>query len=273
MRKMNVCADHTDKSVMSSRVSAGCFFIRLGSFIQSLAPAVMRPDDLIQFSRQTYSRNVESWGRDDLADSGLSPEEAAVLKTIPLTAGKLLLLGVGGGREAIPLARAGFEVTGVDFVPEMVETAKRNAESRGVRIEGLVQEISRLELPPSSCDVAWLSAAMYSCVPTRKRRIEMLKRISQALRPGGYFACQFHWTPNARTSPLTELIRQGVAYLSLGNPAYEKGDMLWYNIEFIHAFSSEDDLRSEFRQGGFEVIDLSISERMPRGWAVLRKQP
>ena len=48
--------------------------------------------------------------------------------------------------------------------------------------------------------------------------------------------------------------------------------MLWANIEFIHAFSSAEDLTTEFRQGGFEVIWLHIpQDGSLRGEALLRK--
>ena len=94
---------------------------------------VMRPDDLLELSRQTYARphNVAGWGRLDLVERGLGDEELALLAHLPGKEGRLLLLGVGGGREAIPLARLGFQVTGVDFVPGMVALAQENAARQG----------------------------------------------------------------------------------------------------------------------------------------------
>ncbi|MCJ7663847.1 MAG: class I SAM-dependent methyltransferase [Desulfobacterales bacterium] len=233
----------------------------------------MRPDDLVEFSRQTYAREnmVEDLGSEDLAYPGLHPDEQALLESLHLTEGRLLLLGVGGGREAIPLARMGFEVTGVDFVPEMVEKAKANAARHGVQMEGLVQEISKIDVSAGSYDCAWLSAAMYSCVPTRGRRIEMLQRIGKALMPGGYFICQFRWDTRGGPAHIWELVRKIVAFLTLGNLWYEKGDTLPNNIEFIHAFSQEDEVRSEFAEGGFEVLHLHIAEEILLGGAVLRK--
>lgn len=258
---------------MRPRVIFGRFLIRVGRFIQSLALMVMRPDDLVEFSRQTYARDriVEDCGREDLMYSGLHPDETALLARLPIKGGRLLLLGVGGGREAIPLARMGFEVTGVDFVPEMVEKARENAARSRIKIEGVVQEISRLDVPAGSYDVVWFSAAMYSCVPTRDRRVEMLQRIGKALIPGGHCVCQFHWDTRAGSPRTWELARKVVAFLTLGNLWYEKGDMLWYNIEFIHAFSSEDELRSEFEGGGFEVVHIRSAEELFRGGAVLRR--
>jgi SAM-dependent methyltransferase len=257
------------------RIIFGRFLIRLGRFIQSQALMVMRPDDLVEFSRQTYatSRMVEDCGRQDLAYPVLHPDEQALLARIHLTGGKLLLLGVGGGREAIPLTQMGFKVTGVDFVPAMVEKAKENAARQGVKIEGLVQEISKIDVPAGAYDVTWLSAAMYSCVPTRGRRVEMLKRIGKALKPGGYFICQFRWHTSGGPAHIWELARKVVAFLTLGNLCYEKGDTLSYNIEFIHAFSQEDEVRSEFAEGGFEVLHLHIAEEILLGGAVLRKPP
>jgi SAM-dependent methyltransferase len=258
---------------MRLRIALARSLIRLGNFIQSIPIMVMRPDDLVEFSRQTYARQsaVSGWSDPELVNEGLYAEESELLKKIPDPTGRLLLLGVGGGREVIPLARLGFQVTGVDFVPEMLEQAKRNAARQGIKIDGLVQEISRLELPENTYDLTWLSAAMYSCVPTRKRRLEMLRRIYKALRPGGFFICQFHWGAGKMHSSPVERARKAVAWLTLGNIPYEPGDMLWHNIEFIHGFLSIEELNSEFQKSGFEVTHLSIPEQRMRGGAVLKK--
>ncbi len=258
---------------MRPRIALARFLIRLGNFMQSLPVMVMRPDDLVEFSRQTYARqhSVAGWGRPDLLDEGLHADEYELLEKLPCTGGRLLLLGVGGGREAIPLARLGFQVTGVDFVPEMVEQAIRNAARHDLVIDGLVQEISRLELPENAYDAVWLSAAMYSCVPTRQRRLEMLRRIYKALRPGGFFVCQFHWSAGKMELSRGERARKAIAWLTLGNISYEPGDMLWHNIEFLHGFLSADELKTEFLNSGFEIAHLGIPEQRMRGGAVLKK--
>jgi 2-polyprenyl-3-methyl-5-hydroxy-6-metoxy-1,4-benzoquinol methylase len=204
-------------------------------------------------------------------NTGLNPDEKALLEKLPVKEGRLLLLGVGGGREAIPLSQMGFEVTGVDFVPEIVERARKNATRYGVKFEGLVQEISEIDVSPESYDVVWLSAAMYSCIPTRSRRVAMLGRIFKALIPRGHFVCQFHWDARSEISRKGEFLRKVVAFLTLGNLWHEQGDMLWYNTEFLRAFSSEEEVRSEFAEGGFEVLHLCIAEEILLGGAVLRK--
>ena len=260
---------------MRLRTALARLIIQVGSFTQSTALMVMRPDDLIEYSRQTYAgeSKVAAWSSPDLVDVGLYANEKELLENLPLKQGQLLLLGVGGGREAIPLAEIGFQVTGVDFIPEMVDQAKQNAYRSGLAIEGLVQEISRLDVTDGAYDVVWLSTAMYSCVPTRKKRIEMLERICNALQPNGFLVCQFHWGANSHYSSKskTEKLRKALAWLTLGNISYEPGDMLWYNIEFIHSFTSLEELRTEFTAAGFEISQLNISNNKIWGGAVLKK--
>lgn len=259
---------------MGLRIKISRFLIRLGTFIRSLPVVVMKPNDLIEFSRQTYSepQDVESWAEDTLVDSGLRQDELDVIKSIPINKGNLLLLGVGGGREAIPLAKMGFKVTGVDFVRELVERAKENSIKRGVSIDGIVQEISQLTVPDSFYDVVWLSRSMYSCVPTRRLRVEMVRRIVKALKTGGYLLCQFLKADRFTPSPRGIMIRRLIGIFTFGNREYEPGDILWGGTEFAHAFSSDDQVKSELEEGGLHVHEFWNTKNQASFWVVSRKE-
>jgi SAM-dependent methyltransferase len=237
------------------RIKIGRFLIKLGSFIQSLSLVVMRPDDLVQFNRESYDHSaaIASWGDDALLDQGLTPGETDLLAHLPIQQGRLLLLGLGGGRDAIALGKMGFAVVGVDFVPEMVARAEENAARHGVTIQGIVQEISRLEMPPASFDLGLISAAMYSSIPTRRLRVATLQRIKAALKPKGYFLCQFILDPETKVDWRLAWARKAVGLLSWGNRWHEPGDTL-RGTEFTHIFLSEDELKSEFGAAGFDVV-------------------
>jgi SAM-dependent methyltransferase len=236
----------------------GKMLSRLGEFICSLTIMVMKPEDLVEFGRQSYATpdNLRYWSTDEMLGQGFSEVETVLLEKLPLKTGRVLLLGMGGGRDAICLAQMGFAVTGVDFVPEMVQQAIASAAQKGLHIEGLVQEISELEVPPASYDLVWLSCIMYSSPPTRARRIKLLRRLKQALRPEGYFICTFVWLEPKAVSALAAFVRKIFAWLTRGNLSYEPGDRLWQKEEFMHSFSSEADLRSEFEAGDFTVLHL-----------------
>jgi 2-polyprenyl-3-methyl-5-hydroxy-6-metoxy-1,4-benzoquinol methylase len=260
----------------SFRITVGKFLIRLGRFVQSLAVVMMRPGDLVEFSRRSYASpgSLSFWTNDEWLNKNLTPEEKNLLAQVPDAKGRLLLLGVGGGREAISLAKMGFEVVGVDYVPELVKSAQANALQRGVTLDGLVQEISRLEVAPGSFDLVWLTGqGMYSTVPTKNNRVQMLHRIKQALKPGGYFICQFVSSNGTKPRPLVELARKACALFTLGNLWYETGDTIWAEAEFVHVFYSRDELEAEFSQAGFEILYLNIPDGLSNSTgAVLRRQ-
>jgi len=258
---------------MHIRIKAAKLLINLGRVIQSIAVVVMRPDDLIEFNRRYYSKadEIQDWSNEKWIHSGLSLLEQSLLKKTDISKGKLLLLDLGGGREAIHLAKMGFLVTGVDFIPQMVDRAKENAKKNGVEITGLVQEISILDVPEGMFDIAWLSAAMYSSVPTRKKRLGMLKRIGKALKPGGYFVFTFLWRPKLNTSPKIYFLKKMLAWLSMGNRHYEKGDMLRFNQEFFHAFTSSEELQAEISAAGLEMITVQTNDEYEFAGALARK--
>lgn len=258
---------------MRIRATFGLLLIKVGRFIQSLAIMVMKHRDLIDFTKRTYSapEAEEVWNKKSFVESGLTLYEKKYLEKIPEKKGRLLLLGLGTGREALPLAKMGFEVTGVDFVPEMVEWAKENALKQGIRIIGLVQDMRKLNVSANHYQIAWLSAATYSGIPTRDWRINMLRKIRDALIPGGYFVCEFLWKKPPEYPYYVRLARRLFAILTLGNFSFEKGDMLWGNEQFLHAFFSEENIRAEFNEAGLEVLDIFIQEDNIQGGAVLRK--
>lgn len=262
-----------DPMSMRPRAVLAKGMIRLGRLLQSLALMIMRPDDSIEFGRRDYGRSasLDAWAKDGLVDSGLEPEEKELLMDIPLRAADVLVLGAGGGRDSLPFARMGHRVTAVDFVPGMVERAEDNARRRGLRLTGIVQEVSRVDFPSESFDLVFLSAAMYSSVPTRRRRVAMLERIRAVLRPQGYFVCQFSWKPGLSLNPKAEFLKKLVAGATLGYHGYERGDQLWGNVEFQHFFSSRPELEAEFAEGGFEIMKIRLPDGEIRGGAVLRK--
>lgn len=259
---------------MSIRIKLARGLLRLGTFIQSLPLVVMNAEDLVEFNRESYSRpqTIESWANDEFVNAGLTPEELDLLAVVPDPRGKLLLLGVGGGREAIPLAEMGFEITGVDYVASMVERARQNAARRGVHLDGIVQDMSQLQVPGHAFAVVWLSSATYSCVPTRTRRVEMVRRIARVLQPGGYFLFQFQRTLTPQRLGQGGWARRLIATCVRGNTEYQTGDTLWGNIEFLHAFASPEEVQSEIEDAGLAVVCVQTNRNPTRCGVVCQKR-
>lgn len=94
-------------------------------------------------------------------------------------------LGCGGGIDTILAAHAVTptgKAIGVDMLPEMLETAARNAADAGVtNVEWVHGEIEAIPLPDASVDVA-LSNGVVNLSPRKSRAFAEIFRI---LRPGG----------------------------------------------------------------------------------------
>ena len=253
------------------RVHIAKALIRAANFMKSLVVVLLPPQELIEFSRKTYEREkeIECWGSEKLINDGLSEMEKMIVENLPVSSGKMLILGLGGGREAIPLAKMGFQVTGVDFVEGMIDKARENAQKEGVEIKGLTQEISELDIEEGFYDIIWLSTFMYSSIPSRKRRLRLLERVRKGLKTGGVFICQF-WYERINPRQGVETFKKVLAYLSLGNIYYEKGDMLWYDREFEHRFADEAELKKEFAEAAFHLEKLVVKPEIRQGFAILK---
>jgi len=110
---------------------------------------------------------------------------------------------------------------------------------------------------------------MYSCVPTRARRVGMAWRIARALKPGGLFVCHSAGHGAARES---WVCGRAVAACTLGNLAYEAGDTRGRISSSCHQFASEDAVRSELEEGGFPCC-ASRQTDTHRSGAVCRRSP
>jgi SAM-dependent methyltransferase len=232
--------------------------VRLGTLIDRFALMVMRPDDLVAFTRRHYRspRVVETWSSESKVGEGLHESEENLLKVIPRRSGRVLVLGAGGGREAIALARRGYAVTAVDFVSEMVARTQTNAERTGVRVSARKADFLKADFSPQSYEIVWLCAGTYSSIPGRDRRIGFLSRVRETLVPGGHFLCQLIYHPQVHHYSNLDLLGKVFAHLTRGNMTHEKGDMLSGKCEFVHCFSSEIEVVTEFEGSGFEVLAL-----------------
>ena len=103
---------------------------------------------------------------------------------------KVLDVACGTGNVALPAARAGAVVTGVDIAPNLVEQARENARSEGLNAKFEEGDAEALPYDDASFDVvATMFGAMFA--PRPELVAAELKRVC---RPGGTIAMA-NWTP------------------------------------------------------------------------------
>jgi len=77
----------------------------------------------------------------DIHENGFEPAQFLVQNVELLPKGRVLDVAMGSGRNAIYLARLGFDVEGVDMLPEAVNIALELARKAGVTIKAQVADL------------------------------------------------------------------------------------------------------------------------------------
>ena len=95
----------------------------------------------------------------------------------------VLDVGMGEGRNAVFLARKGYNVTGVDISSVAVRKARRLAQEFGVRIKTVVSSMEKYEVPSKKFDAI-------ICFYYVDR--ELNKKLMQWLKPGGILVYESH---------------------------------------------------------------------------------
>ena len=131
-------------------------------------------------------------------DTGISPPE--LLEFIANhPPGRALDLGCGTGTNVITLAKAGWQVSGVDFVHRAIQVARRKAYQAGVNADLRVGNVTRLEDLHGPFDLI-LDIGCYHGISTPGKQVyrENIKRL---LAPTGYFLMYSIFRQETRTRP------------------------------------------------------------------------
>jgi 2-polyprenyl-3-methyl-5-hydroxy-6-metoxy-1,4-benzoquinol methylase len=128
--------------------------------------------------RDAQAYDVEEGGYD--ADYPLTEQWACEL------GGPLLDLACGTGTMAIRLAEQGFQVTGVDIIPEMIAWASQKALAQGVSIEWVVADARTFHLQKRFLFIYLLGNAFQHFL-TRADQEALLARVREHLHPRGCF--------------------------------------------------------------------------------------
>lgn len=97
----------------------------------------------------------------------------------------ILDAGCGYGRVALPLARAGHRVVGIDLDPGLIAAARRPARGLGLALRYRVGDIRELPAPDASHDAVLCLWSTFQHLLTARDRSRFLAEALRVLRPGG----------------------------------------------------------------------------------------
>jgi len=223
--------------------------------------------------RDKYDRAAEARQHAALAGAGLEPVEREMVERHVRPGSRILDIGCGAGREALGLARLGYQVVGIDIALRMIEAARANAEREGLAIAFGVQSATELDEPPGSFDAAFWGGS-YHHIPGRALRVETLRRIGRALTTDGVLILMVAYRARGlfSRSRLVDFLR------SIGARLFrlclsEPGDGYILEVSdasdprepcFFHCFDGPREVQAELEAAGFAAEEASS------GWWICR---
>ena len=116
------------------------------------------------------------------AEAGDQVEE--LIKLVKPQGCEVLDLGCGPGRFAIPLAKQGFHVTGVDRTAFLLEKARMRAEAAKVEIGWVLQDMREF-VRPDAFDLIISMSTSFGYFEDRRDDVKVLRHMLGNLKPGG----------------------------------------------------------------------------------------
>jgi SAM-dependent methyltransferase len=113
--------------------------------------------------------------------------------------GPVLEIACGTGRVAIPIARQGFAVTGLDVVPAMLDRARIKAEAAGLSVRWVEDDARDFDLHSERFRMIFLTGNAFQAFLTNADQEALLGRVRAHLHDEGLFAFETR-NPRWRTS-------------------------------------------------------------------------
>jgi SAM-dependent methyltransferase len=179
------------------------------------------------------ARAVWSSGNYDAVAKGILEVGRAVVEAVAVRRGERVVdVACGTGNAAIPAARAGGRVVGVDLTPAMFAAAERRAADAGVEIDWVEGDAEALPFESGSFDVALSTFGLMFAPRHRVAATEM----ARVVREGGRIGVA-SWRPGGTVGGLFGALERHL-------PATDPSPMLW---------GREGHVREYFAGTGFDL--------------------
>lgn len=201
---------------------------------------------------------------------------------------KILEFCCGTGRITIPLARAGFNVMGVDITPEMLTLARKKLKKEPAdvsqRVQLLKNDMRCVQINPGSYNLVLIPFNSFLHMTTQEDQLAALANAYDHVVPGGYFladifmpeinhlaryvgprflkqnepilnedtgTCLIH-SAATTYNPATQVISEDWYYKLYDIPTGQLKEDLWFPFEIRIVFPAEWDLL--LARVGFKVV-------------------
>lgn len=231
-----------------------------GLWLGALGPAGVR-----ESSTATYERWVHYLDADYNLSGTRDWEQSCIAAHFPAT-GRVLIGGVGGGREAFALAARGYSVTAFDCTEKLVTAARQLSRTTGTaNVEWLVSNPDEVPDVDGTFFAGVIGWGAYMHIQGRSARQRFLTAFASHLEPGAPILISFFVrTGNDRYFEAVRRFSRVTRPIGRWPVSPELGDDL--DGSFDHHFS-QGEFIEEVSEIGFEVATFGAT---PYGHAVVR---
>lgn len=128
-----------------------------------------------------------------------------------LKGGTALDIGCGQGRDALMLAKYGYEVTAVDASKVGVQQMLNKAQQQGLSINGIVQDFYEYK-PATTFDAIVFDSILHFEKADKEKELALLTRLSSSLNQNGFLFIFVHKSSKKENVLHTWLAEQGKAF-------------------------------------------------------------
>jgi SAM-dependent methyltransferase len=226
------------------------------------------------------SRQQKAWASGDYAAVAARIHQLAerLVEAADLSAGtRVLDVATGTGNAAIAAARCGCHVTGVDYVPQLLERGRARAAAEGLWVDFTEGDAEILPFANASFDAVLSCVGVMFATNQDRAAAEMVR----VCRPGGTMALA-SWTPEGFIGGLFRTIGRHVPPPRGLRPPLEwgteerLGELLGTTVtrtrfvrrEFVFRFTTEQDFADFFRANygptlkAFEVLEVDRQDAL-----------
>lgn len=208
--------------------------------------------DLNDVTGACYGTSSDFGGEKHNLRGFFNGEETVPMRIFP-GCRSLLVAAAGGGREAIALAKSGFEITAFDSSEALIKNCRNNVAKAGVEARILHSRPDDIPDDLGIYDGLVVGRGAYHHIPGRRSRIRFLEKCREHLAPNSpVFLNDFFVLPiDASGAELTMKIARFVRRIRNSRYPVELGDQL--NAQNFYHLFRRCEIEDELHEAGYRL--------------------